>query len=62
MIVGVAPPSFVAVQAGTTLNMLTSSSDAVSWTSLIILIVLGCASLIPVLMKNQLKEKFDKTK
>ncbi|CAL8104879.1 unnamed protein product [Orchesella dallaii] len=60
--IGVAPPSFVAVQAGTTLNMLTSSSDAVSWTSLIILIVLGCVSLIPVLLKNQLKEKFDKTK
>jgi len=59
--IGVAPPSFVAIQAGTTLNKLTSSSDAVSWTSGIILIVLGGVSLIPVLLKNRLKAKFDKS-
>lgn len=56
---GVAPPSFVAIQAGTTLNQLTSSSDALSWTSLIVLVVLGLLSLIPVLMKDRLKRKFE---
>ncbi|XP_021954049.1 transmembrane protein 41B isoform X2 [Folsomia candida] len=57
--IGVAPPSFVAIQAGTTLNQLTSSSDALSWTSLIVLVVLGLLSLIPVLMKDRLKRKFE---
>ncbi|XP_069134061.1 transmembrane protein 41B-like isoform X3 [Argopecten irradians] len=56
---GVAPPSFVAIQAGTTLQKLTSSGDAVSWSSLIILTIFACLSLLPVFLKNKLKAKFD---
>ncbi|XP_013778172.1 transmembrane protein 41B-like [Limulus polyphemus] len=56
---GVAPPSFVAIQAGTTLHQLTSSRDAFSWTSLTVLIVFALLSMIPVLFKKKLKEKFD---
>ncbi|XP_060568157.1 transmembrane protein 41B-like isoform X2 [Ruditapes philippinarum] len=56
---GVAPPSFVAIQAGTTLHQLTSSGDAVSYTSMIILAVFALVSLLPVLFKKKLKAKFD---
>ncbi|XP_060086400.1 transmembrane protein 41B-like [Ylistrum balloti] len=56
---GVAPPSFVAIQAGTTLQKLTSSGDAVSWSSLIVLTLFACLSLLPVFLKNKLKAKFD---
>ncbi|KAG1669218.1 Transmembrane protein 41B [Nymphon striatum] len=56
---GVAPPSFVAIQAGTTLHTLTSSSDALSWNSLILLSVFALLSLLPVLFKSQLQKKFD---
>ncbi|CAL7950259.1 unnamed protein product [Xylocopa violacea] len=56
---GVAPPSFVAIQAGQTLQNLTSSSDAWSWTSLIILCLLAVIALVPVLFKQKLQEKFD---
>lgn len=56
---GVAPPSFVAIQAGQTLNKLTSSSDAWSWNSIIILCVFALLSLIPVLFKKNLRQKFD---
>ncbi|KAJ8298807.1 hypothetical protein KUTeg_022867 [Tegillarca granosa] len=56
---GVAPPSFVAIQAGTTLYQLTSSGDAVSWFSVVILAILACISLLPVILKKKLKEKFD---
>ncbi|KAK3611627.1 hypothetical protein CHS0354_018323 [Potamilus streckersoni] len=57
--VGVAPPSFVAIQAGTTLHQLTSSGDAVSSTSIIILAILAVLSLLPVLFKKKLGAKFD---
>ncbi|KAK3102304.1 hypothetical protein FSP39_010356 [Pinctada imbricata] len=56
---GVAPPSFVAIQAGTTLHQLTSSGDAVSWTSMFVLGLFAILSLLPVILKKQLKEKFD---
>lgn len=56
---GVAPPSFVAIQAGTTLQKLTSSSDTVSWISVVILGVLAVASLLPVLFKRILKEHLE---
>lgn len=57
--VGVAPPSFVAIQAGTTLHQLTSSGDAISWTSIGVLGLFALLSLVPVLMKKKLQEKFD---
>jgi uncharacterized membrane protein YdjX (TVP38/TMEM64 family) len=57
--IGVAPPSFVAIQAGTTLQQLTSSSDTVSWMSISILAVLAALSLLPIAFRNTLKKKFD---
>ncbi|GAB1861023.1 Transmembrane protein 41-like protein [Camponotus japonicus] len=56
---GVAPPSFIAIQAGQTLHKLTSSSDAWSWNSIIILCVFALLSLVPVLYKQKLKQKFE---
>lgn len=56
---GVAPPSFMAIQAGQTLHKLTSSRDAWSWNSMIILFVFALLSLVPVLLKQRLKQKFD---
>lgn len=56
---GVAPPSFVAIQAGQTLHNLTSSSDAWSWNSIIMLCVFALLSLVPVLYKQKLKQKFE---
>ncbi|XP_003401946.1 transmembrane protein 41B [Bombus terrestris] len=56
---GVAPPSFVAIQAGQTLQNLTSSSDAWSWNSIIILCIFAVLSLVPVLFKQKLQQKYD---
>lgn len=56
---GVAPPSFVAIQAGQTLHTLASTSDAWSWTSITVLSVFALLSLVPVLMKKKLREKFN---
>ncbi|XP_076652744.1 transmembrane protein stas [Halictus rubicundus] len=56
---GVAPPSFVAIQAGQTLQNLTSSTDAWSWHSILILCVFAVLSLVPVLFKQKLQEKLD---
>ncbi|CAL4060875.1 unnamed protein product, partial [Meganyctiphanes norvegica] len=57
--IGVAPPSLLAVQAGTTLYQLTSSTDAFSFTSITGLFLAACLSLVPILMKHRLREKFD---
>jgi uncharacterized membrane protein YdjX (TVP38/TMEM64 family) len=57
--IGVAPPSFVAIHAGTTLQQLTSTGDTISWTSIIILACLAFISLAPVVFKNFLKKKFE---
>ncbi|CAK1551953.1 unnamed protein product [Leptosia nina] len=57
--IGVAPPSFVAIQAGQTLHTLTSTRDAWSWTSVTVLSLFAIISLIPVLLKQKLKEKFE---
>lgn len=56
-IAGVAPPSFLAIQAGQTLNTMTSSSDAFSMRSMAMLVVFAFVSLLPVLFKKQLKQK-----
>ncbi|XP_034825142.1 transmembrane protein 41 homolog isoform X1 [Maniola hyperantus] len=57
--IGVAPPSFVAIQAGQTLHTLTSTSDAWSWTSVTVLTLFALISLVPVLLKQRLREKFE---
>ncbi|EDV46504.1 transmembrane protein 41 homolog [Drosophila erecta] len=54
---GVAPPSVIAIQAGKTLQKMTSSSEAFSWTSMGILMACACASLLPGLLKNKFKHK-----
>ncbi|XP_017879653.1 transmembrane protein 41 homolog [Ceratina calcarata] len=56
---GVAPPSFVAIQAGQTLQNLTSSADAWSWNSVGVLCLFALLSLLPVLFKRKLRQKFD---
>jgi len=56
---GVAPPSFVAIQAGTTLQQLTSSTDAITIWSVAILAGFAILSIIPVLLRRRLKNKFD---
>lgn len=56
---GVAPPSFVAIQAGRTLHNLTSSSDALSWYSVIVLCIFALLSLVPVFYKQKLRQKLD---
>ncbi|GLV35675.1 Stasimon [Carabus blaptoides fortunei] len=56
---GVGPPSFVAIQAGQTLYKMSSSSDAWSWSSVILLAVFALLSLIPVVLKQRLREKFE---
>jgi len=55
---GVAPPSFVFIQAGTTLQQLTSSTDAITVESVALLIAFALLSLVPILLKNKLKNKF----
>lgn len=57
--IGVAPLSFIAIQAGTTLYQLTAAGDAISWTSVIVMAVLAVLSLVPVLLKKTLKGKFE---
>ncbi|CAB3379593.1 Hypothetical predicted protein [Cloeon dipterum] len=56
---GVAPPSFLAIQAGTTLHQMSSSGDAISWTSIILLAAFAVLSLVPVLLKSKLRDKFE---
>eukprot|EP00057_Strongylocentrotus_purpuratus_P026858 XP_011681332.1 PREDICTED: transmembrane protein 41B [Strongylocentrotus purpuratus] len=56
---GVAPPSFVAIQAGTTLYQLTHAGDALSWTSVIVLAVLAVLSILPAVFKQRLQAKFE---
>lgn len=56
---GVAPPSFVAIQAGQTLQTMSASDSTFSWTSVVMLAVFAVISLIPVFLKQRLKEKFE---
>lgn len=56
---GVAPPSFVFIQAGTTLNKLTSTSEAWSWTNVGLLAMFAVLAVLPVLFKKQLRAKLD---
>ncbi|XP_014668518.1 PREDICTED: transmembrane protein 41B-like isoform X2 [Priapulus caudatus] len=56
---GVAPPSFVAIQAGTTLHELTSSRDALSIRSVVLLTVFATLSLVPVIFRRKLQAKMD---
>uniref|UniRef100_H2YED4 Transmembrane protein 41B n=1 Tax=Ciona savignyi TaxID=51511 RepID=H2YED4_CIOSA len=57
--IGVAPLSFIAIQAGTTLYQLTTAGDAFSWTGILVMAGLAILSLLPVVLKNRLKNKFE---
>ncbi|XP_013882251.1 transmembrane protein 41B [Austrofundulus limnaeus] len=56
---GVAPPSFVAINAGTTLYKLTTAGEAVSWNSLAVLGVLAVLSILPVCFQTKLRQKLE---
>ncbi|KAM9817148.1 transmembrane protein 41B [Neosynchiropus ocellatus] len=56
---GVAPPSFVAIKAGTTLYQLTTAGEAVSWFSLAILGVFAVVAILPVCYQKKLKQKLE---
>ena len=56
---GVAPPSCVYIQAGTTLNKLTSSSTVLTWQSISLLTIFAIISLLPIFFKNYLKKKME---
>lgn len=56
---GVAPPSFVAIQAGKTLHTMSASDSTFSWASVAMLAIFAVLSLIPVFLKQRLKEKFE---
>lgn len=59
---GVAPPSIIAIQAGKTLQKLSSSSDAFTWSSMGILTICACLSLMPSILKSRLAAFYNKTK
>ncbi|XP_060893737.1 transmembrane protein 41B [Labrus mixtus] len=56
---GVAPPSFVAINAGTQLYKLTTAGEAVSWNSLAVLGVLAVLSILPVCFRKNLQKKLE---
>lgn len=51
--VGVAPPSFIAIQAGSTLQQLTSSLDAFNFQNVALLVLFAFLSILPVFLKNR---------
>ncbi|XP_016887793.1 transmembrane protein 41B [Cynoglossus semilaevis] len=57
--IGVAPPSFVAINAGTTLYKLTTAGEAVSWNSLAVLGILAVISILPVCFQKKLRKKLE---
>ncbi|XP_074521883.1 transmembrane protein 41B [Halichoeres trimaculatus] len=56
---GVAPPSFVAINAGTQLYKLTTAGEAVSWNSLAVLGILAVLSILPVCFQKKLQKKLE---
>ena len=56
---GVAPPSFIFIKAGTTLQQLTSTMDPITVEIVLLLIVFAFLSILPVLMKNKLMTEFE---
>lgn len=57
--IGVAPPSFFAIQGGQTLHNMTSNDSAFSITSVMLLAACGLVSLLPILLRNRVREKID---
>lgn len=59
LIAGVAPPSFVFIQAGKTLHKMASTDSPWSWSSVALLAVFAVLSLLPVIFKKKLQKKLD---
>lgn len=57
--IGVAPPSFIAIQGGQTLHDMTIKNSAFNLTSFALLAMCGFISLIPIFLKNRVREKID---
>lgn len=55
----VAPPSFLAIEAGKTLYKMTSSTIAFSWSSIFMLFAFSTLALAPVIFKKYFKSKID---
>lgn len=55
---GVAPPSLLHIHAGKTLSKL-SSTSMFSWSSMFLLVLFATFSIIPVVYKGRLRERFD---
>ena len=51
-LIGVAPPSFLFIKAGTTLQEMTSTNAALSWTSMAALAAFALLSLLPIAYKS----------
>jgi len=58
-IVGVAPPSFFAIQTGTTLYEMTESTSNFTWSKVAFLGILAVLSLLPVLFKKKLRSRLE---
>ena len=56
---GVAPPSFVFIQAGSTLETMTHTNVAWSWTSVATITIFAIISVLPVVYKKFAKVKAD---
>jgi len=50
---GVGPPSFVAIQAGITLQQMTSTMDALTFKSVLLLVVFAVLSILPAVFKHR---------
>ncbi|OAF66473.1 Transmembrane protein 41B [Intoshia linei] len=51
--IGVAPPSFIAIQSGKTLHQLTSTGELMTMSSIVLLISIAVVSIIPVIVKKR---------
>ncbi|XP_044255253.1 transmembrane protein 41B isoform X1 [Tribolium madens] len=56
---GVAPPSFIAIQGGQTLQNMTADDFKISASSLVTLAVCGIIPLLPIIFKGWLKKKIE---
>lgn len=56
---GVAPPSFIAIQGGQTLQNMTADDFAISASSLVSLAVFGVIPLLPIVFKGWFKKKIE---
>ncbi|VVC45526.1 Hypothetical protein CINCED_3A024248 [Cinara cedri] len=57
--IGVAVPSGLSIQAGKTLKDLSSSTTLWSWSSVLFLVTFATLSLLPIIYKAKLRDKFD---